>query len=132
MRISFDFDGTLDDKFGGVSINEQKLEIQSLAKKYINDGHEVIILTKRYGPANSKRGLKNEHLEVYKLAKELGIVKVYFTNREMKFSHIMVLKIDKHFEDDAYEVGLINQVCKERGHDCLVIPVEDKNWRELL
>ena len=48
MRISFDFDGTLEDEFGGVPVNEQKLEIQSLAKRYISEGHDVMILTKRY------------------------------------------------------------------------------------
>lgn len=132
MRISFDFDGTLDEEFGGIPINEQKLEIQSLAKKYISEGHDVMVLTKRYGPENADKGLKNEHLKVYKLAKELGISKVYFTNREMKFSHIIALKIDRHFENDDYEVNLIKQVCKEREHNCLIIPVEDKNWRELI
>jgi hypothetical protein len=132
MRISFDFDGTLEDEFGGVPVNEQKLEIQSLAKRYISEGHDVMILTKRYGPENDDKGLKNEHLEVYNLAKELGIEKVYFTNREMKFSHIIILQIDRHFENDDYEVNLINKVCVERGHNCLVVPVEEKNWRELL
>lgn len=132
MRISFDFDGTLEDEFGGVPVNEQKLEIQSLAKRYISEGHDVIILTKRYGPENDDKGLKNEHLEVYNLAKELGIEKVYFTNREMKFSHIIILQIDRHFENDDYEVNLINKVCVERGHNCLVVSVEEKNWRELL
>ena len=69
MRISFDFDGTLDDEFGGVPINEQKLEIQALAKKYISEGHDVMILTKRHGPENADKGLKGEHLKVYELAK---------------------------------------------------------------
>jgi hypothetical protein len=132
MRISFDFDGTLEDEFGGVPVNEQKLEIQSLAKRYISEGHDVMILTKRYGPENDYDRLKNEHLEVYNLAKELGIEKVYFTNREMKFSHIIILQIDRHFENDDYEVNLINKVCVERGHNCLVVPVEEQNWRELL
>ena len=100
MRISFDFDGTLEDEFGGIPVNEQKAEIQSLAKKYISEGHEVMILTKRYGPENADKGLKNEHLAVYELAKELGIKTVYFTNREMKFSHIIILSIDRHFEND--------------------------------
>lgn len=131
-NISFDFDGTLEDEFGGVPVNNQKEEIQSLAKKYISEGHEVMILTKRYGPENADKGLKNEHIPVYELAKELGIKTVYFTNREMKFSHIIILQIDKHFENDEYEVSLINQVCIERNHRCLVIPVEQDDWRELL
>lgn len=45
--ISFDFYGTLVDEFGGHPMNSQKDEIQPLAKKYISQGHEVIIVTKR-------------------------------------------------------------------------------------
>jgi hypothetical protein len=132
MRISFDFDGTLVDEFGGFPSNNQKDEIQGLAKKYLSEGNEVIIITKRFGPENLYKGLGNEHLEVQKLANKLGIEKVYFTNREMKFSYIINLEVDRHFENDDYEVQLINQVCKERKHECLVIPVEEHNWRDLL
>lgn len=132
MRISFDFDGTLVDEFGGHPMNSQKDEIQGLAKKYISQGHDVMILTKRFGPENSSKGLGNEHLEVLHLANKLGIQKVYFTNREMKFSHIINLVVDRHFENDDYEVQLINQVCKEKGHNCLVVPVEDPYWRDLV
>jgi hypothetical protein len=131
MKVSFDFDGTLDDEFGGV-YNPQKLEIQKIAKKYVEEGHQVCIITKRYGPEMSSKGLGNEHSVVLSLAKELGIKEVYFTNREMKFSHILTLKIDRHFENSDYEVKLINQACKEKGHNCLVVHVEDPYWRDLI
>ena len=97
MRISFDFDGTLVDEFGGHPSNTQKDEVQGLAKKYLSEGHEVIIITKRFGPENSDKGIKNEHLEVQHLAKKLGIEKIYFTNREMKFSYIINLGFTKDF-----------------------------------
>lgn len=132
MRISFDFDGTLVDEFGGHPSNSQKDEIQRLAKKYLSEGHEVMIITKRFGPENSDKGIKNEHLEVQHLAKKLGIETIHFTNREMKFSYIINLGVDRHFENDDYEVQLINQVCKERNHNCLVVPVEDPYWRDLV
>ena len=132
MRISFDFDGTLVDEFGGFPLNDQKLEIQSLVKKYIKEGHDVMILTRRYGPEHSDKGMKNEHIEVYELASKLGIKNIKFTNRDYKFSYIMMLQINRHFENDDYEVSLINNVCKDRNQECLVIPVEDKNWRELI
>ena len=132
MRISFDFDGTLVDEFGGNPSNSQKDEVQGLAKKYLSEGHEVMIITKRFGPENADKGIKNEHLEVQDLAKKLGIEKIYFTNREMKFSYIINLGVDRHFENDDYEVSLINQACKERGHKCLVVPVEDPYWRDLV
>lgn len=131
MKISFDFDGTLDDEFGGI-LNPQKIEIQNLAKKYIEKGHQVCIITKRFGPEMSSSGLQNEHLVVLDLSKKLGIKEVYFTNREMKFSHILHLKIDMHFENSDYEVNLINQVCSENLHKCLVVPVENPNWRKLI
>lgn len=132
MRISFDFDGTLVDEFGGHPSNTQKDEVQGLAKKYLSLGHEVMIITKRFGPKNADKGIKNEHLEVQELAKKLGIEKIYFTNREMKFPYIINLGVDRHFENDDYEVQLINQVCKERNHNCLVVPVEDPYWRDLV
>lgn len=131
MKISFDFDGTLDDEFGGLH-NKQKLEIQGLAKKYVQAGNQVCIITKRFGPEKSLLGLGNEHLVVLDLAKKLGIKEVYFTNREMKSSHILNLGIGMHFENSDYEVQLINQVCSEHGHKCLVVPVEDPYWRDLI
>ena len=131
FRISFDFDGTLYDEFGGI-FNPQKEEIQSIAKKYLSEGHQVCIITKRYGPEMSDFGLKNEHLLVLKLAKELGIKDVYFTNREMKHSHILSLKIDMHFENSEYEVNLIKSECVKNNHKCVVVPVEDKYWRDLV
>jgi hydroxymethylpyrimidine pyrophosphatase-like HAD family hydrolase len=131
MKISFDFDGTLDDEFGGI-LNPQKNEIQDIAKKYIEEGHQVCIITKRYGPEMSNMGLGNEHRDVLTLAKKLGISEVYFTNREMKFSHILALKIQRHFENSDYEVKLIEQVCQEQKHDCQVIFVEDPNWKHAL
>ena len=91
--ISFDFDGTLVDEFGGYPMNSQKDEVQSFVKKYLSEGHDVIIITKRFGPENSDKGIRNEHLEVQNLANKLGIKKIYFTNREMKFSYIIILDI---------------------------------------
>jgi hypothetical protein len=131
MGISFDVDGTLDDDFDG-KINKQKDEIQKLAKKYVQEGHDVCLITKRYDEKHRDLGIKNEHLKVFQLAKQLGISKVYFTNREMKFSHIIKLKINMHFENSDYEVQLINQACVENDHKCVVVPVEDPYWRDLV
>ena len=131
MKISFDFDGTLDDEFDG-GYNIVKEEIQSLAKKYVDEGSDVCIITKRFDSNNRHLGKVNEHLLVYELAKELGITKIYFTNREMKFSHIIKLGIEMHFENSEYEVQLINQACKQNNHECVTVHVENPNWRESL
>jgi hypothetical protein len=131
MMISFDFDGTLSDEFDG-SINTQKEEIQKIAKNYINAGHHVVIITKRFGKEFSQLGKINEHIEVFELASKLGIKSVYFTNREMKFNTIINLKVDIHFENSEYEVQLINQACDDCLHKCKVVPVEDPYWRDLI
>ena len=131
LKISFDYDGTLSDDFD-VQINKQKEVIRSLARKYIMEGHDVCIITKRYDFSNKGLGKKNEYFEVYELAKQLIIKNVYFTNREMKFSTIIKLKIDLHFDNSEVEVQLINQACNEQNHKCIVAHIEDKNWRDLI
>lgn len=125
MIISFDFDGTLENEFGSLIENTQKHEIQSLAKKYLEEGHDVRILTRRYDYNNRHKGKGNEYEEVFEMAKKLGIEKIHFTNREYKYSHIIDLNIDVHFENDEYEVSLISE-----NKNCKVIHVESSNWRE--
>lgn len=132
MIISFDFDGTLDDEFGDSIPNPQKDEIQKIASEYVSKGHRVMIITKRFDKSNKAYGLGNEHLKVYDLAEKLGISEVYFTNREMKFSYVIKNSVEMHFENSDYEVELINQACKEQNHKCVVVPVEDPNWRDIL
>lgn len=132
MKISFDFDGTLDDEFGGQIINHQKEEIQELAKKYISEGHDVCIVTRRYDESRKKLGLKNEHLVVYELAKKLGITDINFTNREFKFSHLIRLGVDMHFENSEEEIHYCNVVFSQNDYQCKLIPVERKGWRDLL
>ncbi len=131
MNISFDFDGTLEDEFDGV-LNIQKEEIQRIAHEYVKLGHNVYIITKRYDHVNRILGKKDEYLEVEHLASKLGIRDIYFTNREMKFSYIIDLKIDLHFENSNYEVKLIEQACMENNHKCILVHVEDPYWRDLI
>ncbi len=130
-KISFDFDGTLEDDFDGAH-NKQKDELQGLAKKFINEGHNVCVITKRYGPEFSNMGLLNEHLIVLNLARNLGIKEVHFTNREMKDTFIHSLGIQIHFENSEYEVDIINKYFIDKPNKCLVIPVEDPCWRDLI
>ena len=131
--ITFDFDGTLDDEFDG-SLNLQKEEIQHICQQLIQMGNDVRILTKRYSSDYFQLGKGNEHLVVYELASKLGILKsnVHFTNREMKFGFILQNKVDVHFENAQYEVDLIHQACHEQNHKCMVVPVEDPYWRDLV
>lgn len=133
MRISFDFDGTLENDFDG-TLNLQKIKIQQLAKKYVSEGHTVFIITKRYGPEMITSGLKNEHQKVLILAQilDIPIQNCIFTNREFKHNVIVNQKIDIHFENSEYEVELINDTCSKMGHKCLTVHIEIPYWQDLL
>lgn len=127
MNISFDFDGTLMDDFDG-SVNSQKEEIQSLLKKYKSEGHNIFIITKRYGPDSKSQGLGNEHLIVLETAKRFGVPErnVFFTNRHWKMEAIQWLNVQKHFENSPEEAKMIS----ESG--IKVIPIGDPYWRDLV
>jgi len=112
-KISFDYDGNLDDHFDGGK-NPHKEEVQKLFKKLSEDDDvDLYLITRRYGPEHSTKGLKNEHQKVYSLLEELNIVlpkeKILFTNREMKYKIILNLEIDIHLDDDFRDRELINK-----------------------
>ena len=97
MKISFDFDCTLTNN-----------KISEVAKALIDVGHYVRITT-------SRRKEKNDDLLLK--AKELGISDIVFTEGKDKFSFLN--EFDIHFDDDNYEVMLINTRTK-----CKAILVE--------
>lgn len=127
MKVSFDFDGTLDDEFDR-TINRQKEEIQSICKRYTMMLHDVYIITKRWGPNHRNEGLRNECDVVYLMADELGVKRenVYFTDRIYKDEIIKKLGIELHFENSEYEVKMIEKL------GIKVVPVEDPYWRDLV
>lgn len=91
MKISFDFDGCL---------GHNPL-VQALALNLITSGVEVYIITHR-----------NEHMskDIFELAYKIGIKKenVVFT-KDDKYNSVRSFNIDMHFDDDAYEIDLINK-----------------------
>lgn len=99
-KISFDVDGTLRDDFFG-NVNPYQDSVQELAKRLIADGHNVLIVTKRY-----QAGRIDEHTVVYELAEKIGISveNVHFTNREWKFIKLHELGVDFHIDDDDTDV----------------------------
>ena len=127
MKISFDFDGTIWDEFDRTP-NNQKDEIGNICKSYIRNNHDVFIVTKRWGPNNRDKGLKNECDIVYHIGQSLGIKieNIIFTDREWKIDTLKKLNIDTHFENAEIEVKMI----QETG--IKVIPVEDPYWRDLI
>lgn len=110
--VSFDFDGSINDHFNGTK-NPQSLEVQELAKTLIAEGFSVHIVTRRYGPENSHKGIKNEHVEVYEIATKLGVShdNVHFTNREWKYNKLNEIKADFHIDDDEQDISFIQMHC---------------------
>jgi len=128
MIVSFDFDGTLVDDFYGEH-NSEKEKVQKIAKNLVNDGCEVWIVTKRFGPEYKNYGKKNEHLEVYELGESIGISKekIYFTNRDWKMDSLNRIGVHIHFENSLNEVSQIRNNTKTK-----CVHVEDPNWEQYL
>lgn len=105
MKISFDFDGTLADEFDG-TVNHQKEKVIAKLKELQAENHEIFIVTKRFSPQNANMGIVNEHIDVLRLASELGISgkNVIFTNRELKADTLHKLSINQHYENSDVEL----------------------------
>ena len=128
-KISFDFDGTLNEHFFG-AVNPQEDEIKKLFVELCNDDNfDVYIITRRFGPEDADKGLKDEHTTVINMLDMLNIQlpkeKIIFTNRQYKYSVINKLKIDIHLDDDNREHDLIRRFTTGSSVD-----VQQPNWRE--
>lgn len=106
MKISFDFDSTLEFK-----------EVQDVAKKLILMGYDVCILTTRYeDPSRYAFDATQLYQKLFDVANELGIEEIHFTNMEWKYKTIDKYDIDIHIDDDyRNEVYPINNLCKARA-----------------
>ena len=100
MKISFDFDSTLD-----------RPDMQRLCKMFQKIGAEIFITTSRKS-FYQNREIDNK--EVFELAEKLNISKknIKFTEGEDKF--LFVENFDIHFDDDGEEIYLINEWPKGR------------------
>lgn len=112
MKISFDFDGTLEFR-----------EVQDFAKELIDRGHDVCILTTRYSDPMSYKWAKSNpehaealHNELYEAAKHIGIKEINFTEYQWKTTKIDELGIDIHLDDNWHdEVAVINNSNKAKA-----------------
>lgn len=95
--VSFDFDDTL-----------TRPKYQDIAKRLIEAGIEVHIVTRRQETANE---------EVFKLAKEIGIARsnIHFTNGKMKWEYLKHSNIQEHYDNNKKEVDLINSNTEVKG-----------------
>jgi hypothetical protein len=96
MKVSFDFDKTLATK-----------KIQIVAKNFVDKGHDVYVTTSRHQISPFYNNTK-----VYDIAESVGIPanKVRFTDGRDKY--LFLKDFDIHFDDDSYEIDLINVMTK--------------------
>lgn len=111
MRISIDFDNCLTQK-----------RVQEVAKKLIQLGHEVYILTSR-ADGIRRISFQDEYGTnevVFTTAKLIGIKshRICFTNQKPKWEYLSGSLIHVHIDDDKGEVEAINRVTNVKGFDC--------------
>lgn len=92
--VSFDFDGVLDTPKG-----------QLIARRFINEGIKVIIVTQRQN---------KDSREVYDVALKLGIKRssVYFTNGKNKWELLKRLDVKTHYDNNQEQIDQINKLTK--------------------
>lgn len=97
MKVSFDFDSTLDKKL-----------VQEFAESLINKGHEIWICTSRTHPDNSKPGWNDD---LFLVSDRLGIPRdqIIFCNHEIKSDFLKDKGFVWHLDDDWIELNEINR-----------------------
>ena len=95
MKISFDYDSVL-----------SEYRSQRLAKRLIEDGHEVWITTSRM---DNTLGRPEWNTDMYKVAKKLNIPneRIQITNGADKWKYLD--GFDLHFDDSQPEIELIDE-----------------------
>lgn len=113
LRISFDFDETLD-----------RPDVQSYARELASRGFEIWICTARLPEKDAPSIHWNEDL--YKVADSLGIPRsrIIFTAYRDKWVPLLENKIAMHLDDSYEEIEMIMDTEDVRG------VLVDRNWRE--
>jgi hypothetical protein len=88
-RVSIDYDDTLATQRG-----------KDLARKLLLEGKELVVVTRR---RDSEMG------EVRRVAKEVGIDKVYNTNGRLKWAKLKELGIQRHIDNSMEEIDAIKK-----------------------
>ncbi len=108
-KVSFDFDSTLEFQ-----------SIQDYAKKLIEEGIEVHIVTSRFEDCSKYQDNRDGHLNhdfLFKVANKIGIKKenIHFTNFEDKWIFFKDKNFIWHLDDDNLETLMINTNTKTKG-----------------
>ena len=115
MKVSFDFDSTILKKEWS---EEEEMEVPvgldpiaaKLIQKERDAGNDVIIVTSRYGP---KPAFGQDNEDLFKIANDLKIEDVYFTNGEDKVQTLLDLGVVRHYDDDSHEHKAIKDKTEE-------------------
>jgi hypothetical protein len=118
-RVSFDFDHTLTRK-----------DVQTFAKRLIDEGHEVWIVTSRFddveGLAHNWNWIPTQNQKLFKVAEELGIPesRIKFTNMIPKIDFLLGKGFAFHLDDDESELFDI----LESKDSCQPLNVGHSDW----
>lgn len=117
MKLSFDFDGTL-----------QLPEVQEYAKQLIQEGHDVWVVTTRWDENHRHRYFDNPTLDdLWTVVDNLSIPrwKVRFTCMEWKYKYLDKTQFVWHLDDSPDEIK------HARANQCSVpiMSVENPNWK---
>ena len=99
MKVSFDFDSTLD-----------RPSVQEFAKELVNDGIEVWIVTSRctaeYATEKGWHWVDEQNHKLFKIADNIGIKRehIIFTNHVSKSEFIKGKNFIFHLDDDSDEL----------------------------
>lgn len=121
MKVSFDFDSTLDRK-----------DVQDFAKQLVNKGHEVWITTSRFDTKSALKKnwwwVEESNEKLYDVAESCGISKenITFTSMVNKIESLKGKGFTFHLDDDDIELEFI----EESNDPCVGICVEEKNWKQ--
>ena len=113
MKVSFDFDSTLD-----------RESVQKYAAELISKGIEVWITTSRL--SDEKAPSKEWNKDLYKVADELGIPRerITFTSMVDKYEFFLGKDFLWHLDDDWVENRLINKHTKTKA----ISHIGSGNW----
>jgi len=122
MKVSFDFDSTLD-----------REDVQEFAKLLIDRGYEVWITTSRFDTKTAlEKGwwwVEKNNQELYRVAEDCGIPKenISFTAMIDKIKFLEGKDFLFHLDDDEIELEMI----EESDDKCIGVWVEKKDWKEV-
>lgn len=121
-RVSFDFDGTLDQK-----------EVQDYCEELLSRGYEVFITTYRYCDMLAHLWQSNpSNGDLYKVVDKLGIPRtnIVFTNFTNKGNYLKDSRVLFHLDDCEIQLNDISEY-SNNDYGCIgIFYSKNTNWRE--